>query len=105
MRSIKTIAAAVAALGVVASGAAAATSSSATPKAVTTPYLVRMHASTEIKQIMTVGDSVKKTSGGTYRMAGLPDGLGALDNGDGTFTVLMAHELNDTIGVARAHGR
>lgn len=104
MRSFKTIAAAAAALGVVATGAAAATSSSATPKAVTTPYMVRMHASTEIKQIMTVGDSVKKTSGGTYRMAGLPDGLGALDNGDGTFTVLMNHELTDTIGVARAHG-
>jgi len=104
MRSIKTIAAAAAALGVVATGAAAATSSSASPKAVTTPYLVRMHASTEIKQIMTVGDAVPKTGGGTYRMAGTPDGLGAFDNGNGTFTLLMNHEFNNTVGVARAHG-
>jgi len=31
-------------------------------------------------------------------------GLGAFDNGDGTFTVLMNHELGATSGVARAHG-
>jgi hypothetical protein len=37
-------------------------------------------------------------------MAGIPDGLGAFDNGDGTFTVLMNHEIPDTAGVARAHG-
>jgi hypothetical protein len=42
--------------------------------------------------------------GGSYRMAGIPDGLGAFDNGDGTFTVLMNHELTNVKGVARAHG-
>ena len=37
-------------------------------------------------------------------MAGTPDGLGAFDNGDGTFTVLMNHEFGPTAGVVRDHG-
>ena len=37
-------------------------------------------------------------------MVGIPDGLGAFDNGDGTFTVLMNHELGSTAGVVRDHG-
>ena len=37
-------------------------------------------------------------------MCGTPDGLGAFDNGDGTFTVLMNHEFGNTAGVVRAHG-
>src|SRR6185503_18694302 len=39
-----------------------------------------------------------------YAMVGIPDGLGAFDNGDGTFTLLMNHELRPTQGVARTHG-
>lgn len=39
-----------------------------------------------------------------YRMVGIPDGMGLFDNGDGTFTVLMNHELGRTSGVTRAHG-
>jgi len=37
-------------------------------------------------------------------MVGIPDGLGAFDNGDGTFTLLMNHELGSGVGVTRAHG-
>jgi len=37
-------------------------------------------------------------------MAGIPDGLGAYDNGDGTFTVLLNHEFPASSGVVRAHG-
>jgi hypothetical protein len=37
-------------------------------------------------------------------MVGIPDGLGAFDNGDGTFTLLMNHELRPDAGVQRAHG-
>ena len=48
------------------------------------------------KSILTTGDAV-----GGYRMVGIPDGLGAFDNDDGTFTVLMNHELVATVGVAR----
>ena len=51
------------------------------------------------ESLLTVGDGVDG-----YRMAGIPDGLGAFDNGDGTFTVLINHEIRDTLGVARAHG-
>ena len=49
--------------------------------------------------LLTVGDSI-----GGYRMVGIPDGLGAFDNGDGTFTLLMNHELGSTLGAVRAHG-
>src|SRR4051812_17824263 len=42
-------------------------------------------------------------------MVGIPDGLGAFDNGDGTFTVLMNQEIGTTsagvpLGVVRDHG-
>lgn len=70
------------------------------------PYLTPVAAGAEFASILTVGDAVKKKNKGneTYRLVGLPDGLGAYDNGDGTFTVLMNHELRDTVGVVRAHG-
>jgi hypothetical protein len=37
-------------------------------------------------------------------MVGIPDGLGAFDNYDGTFTVLMNHEISAESGVPRQHG-
>jgi hypothetical protein len=41
-------------------------------------------------------------------MVGIPDGLGAFDNGDGTFTVLMNHEIPSNNppgpGIVRDHG-
>jgi len=40
----------------------------------------------------------------SYGMAGIPDGMGSFDNGDGTFTVLMNHEIGNTSGTTRAHG-
>src|SRR5262249_35020479 len=49
----------------------------------TVPELVPVGANVSTRPILTVGDSV-----GGYRMVGIPDGLGAFDNGDGTFTVL-----------------
>jgi|GEM_PF-922421 len=60
-----------------------------------------------VKPILTVGDSPNlKPDGVTpYRMVGLPDGLGAFDNGDGTFTLLANHELSGANGVPRAHGQ
>ena len=110
MKRVKTITlAAVAAcgtLGVLAGGTTAAPSKETASAAYTgAPYLVGMQGGTEIKQILTVGDTVPKTGGsGTYRMVGIPDGLGAYDNGDGTFSVLMNHEITDAQGVIRAHG-
>jgi hypothetical protein len=71
------------------------------------PYLVPVQPDVKIKAILTTGDSPNlKPDGVTpYRMVGLPDGLGAYDNDDGTFTLLSNHELGTaTAGIARAHG-
>jgi len=75
------------------------------PSSSQSPYIIRSVPGVVVKSILTVGDSVNlKPDGVTpYRMVGIPDGLGAFDNGDGTFTVLMNHEIN-TGGVVRAHG-
>lgn len=50
--------------------------------------------------LLSAGDAAQNG----YRMVGIPDGLGAYDNNDGTFTVLMNHELGNTSGAVRAHG-
>jgi len=39
-----------------------------------------------------------------YRFNGVPDGIGVMDNGDGTLRVLVAHEIRETLGDSRAHG-
>ena len=69
------------------------------PSSSDAPYLVRHVPGVTTTSVLTVGDNV-----GGYRMTGVPDGLGAFDNGDGTFTVLMNHELGSSAGVTRAHG-
>jgi len=69
------------------------------PSSSQAPYIVRTQPGLVTESLLTAGDSV-----GGYRMVGIPDGLGAFDNGDGTFTVLMNHELPNTSGIARAHG-
>jgi hypothetical protein len=68
------------------------------------PYLLSSDSHVYTESLLTVGDSV-----GGYRMAGIPDGLDAFDNGDGTFTVLMNHEIGTTsagvpLGAVRDHG-
>lgn len=76
------------------------------PTSSATPYYVNLPANVDIISLLTVGDSVndKPDSATPYRMAGIPDGLGAYDNHDGTLTVLMNHELGATAGVTRQHG-
>ena len=71
-----------------------------------TPYIVPVASGVKTQALMTVGESVNlKPDGITpYRMVGIPDGLGAFDNGNGTFSLLMNHELGSTAGIARAHG-
>lgn len=70
------------------------------------PYFLPVAAGVRTTAILTVGDSVNQKPGGAgpYRMVGLPDGLGAFDNGDGTFTLLMNHEIGGGSGAVRAHG-
>lgn len=64
-----------------------------------TPYLTPIANGVKFNSIITAGDSA-----GSYKMAGIPDGTGAFDNGNGTFTLLVNHEMGNTLGVARAHG-
>src|SRR5262245_5052736 len=65
----------------------------------TTPYVVPLVNGVTTQTVLTVGASVNG-----YRMVGIPDGLGAFDNGNGTFTLLMNHELGAASGITRAHG-
>ncbi len=69
------------------------------------PYLVSANSTVGFNSILSVGDIVGTKADGTpWKMVGIPDGLGAYDNGDGTMTVLMNHELGSTLGVVRDHG-
>ena len=83
-----------------------ATMAAVGPSTSTTPYLTPIDAGVEFTSMLSVGDNVKRKNKGneSYRMSGIPDGLGAYDNGDGTMTVLMAHELGSNVGVVRTHG-
>src|SRR5690348_13057494 len=75
------------------------------PSSSQSPYLLPTAPGVGVVSLLTVGDSVNlKPDGVTpYRMVGIPDGLGAFDNEDGTFTLLMNHELPGN-GIVRAHG-
>jgi hypothetical protein len=99
-------AAAAAAAAVSAVGATGALANAITgPSSSESPYLVRSQPGVVTKSILTVGDAAgTKPDGTPYRMAGIPDGLGAFDNGNGTFTVLMNHEISAGAGIERAHG-
>ena len=65
------------------------------------PYLVPTAPGVSFTSLRAVEDA---TSKGLPQMVGIPDGLGAYDNGNGTFTILMTHELGNTQGNVRAHG-
>jgi len=81
------------------------------PSTVSTPYLLPTQSGIETISVITVDntgltadDSVSNlTTASPYGLAGLPDGEGAFDNGDGTFTVLVNHEIASG-GAVRAHG-
>jgi len=69
------------------------------PSTSQSPYLLPLLPGYKTGSILSANDSA-----GSYKMVGVPDGLGAFDNGDGTFTLLMNHELLSSEGVVRAHG-
>jgi len=95
MRRLKILAASLAAA--FASGAFAQATG---PSSSQSPYVKPTAPAWSVTSVITVGDAADNG----YKMVGIPDGLGAFDNGDGTFTVLMNHELGNTSGIARAHG-
>lgn len=90
----------IASLVAVAGVAAVASAQNVGPSTSTTPYVLPTVPGVSTTSILTVGDTI-----GGYRMVGIPDGLGAFSNDDGTFTLLMNHELGATAGVTRAHGQ
>lgn len=66
-------------------------------------YVVPTAPGVATEVIATVGDSLPGLNGpAPYRPIGIMDGMGAYDNGDGTFTLLMNHEI--PVGVANAVG-
>jgi len=70
-----------------------------TRNAAISEYLSATNAQVNFTSILTVGEAI-----GGYKMVGIPDGLGAFDNNNGTFTLLMNHELTNSQGITRAHG-
>ena len=64
------------------------------------PFLTPMEKGVTFNAIVSVPDAA-----GGIRMAGIPDGAGAFDNNDGTFTMLVGHEIAAGLGVPRAHGQ
>ena len=77
------------------------------PSTGSTPYILPTRGDVVTHSIITVDNTGANPddSVGGYGMSGIPDGLGAYDNGNGTFTVLMNHELSSTLGAVRAHGK
>jgi hypothetical protein len=63
------------------------------------PYVIPSISSSTVTSIITAGNSV-----GSFVFCGTPDGLGAFDNGDGSFTLLVNHEFNSNAGNVRSHG-
>jgi len=73
------------------------------PSSSTAPYLLASEPNVHFTSIITVGDALSP-GGTTGVFGGIADGLGAFDNGDGTITVLVGHELTNTAGAVRDHG-
>lgn len=70
------------------------------PSSSQSPYLLPVATGYSITSIITATQSV-----GNYTVAGLLDGAGAYDNNDGTFTMLINHEMGNTQGAVHAHGQ
>jgi len=87
-------------LGLGICGSALAQTTITGPSTTHSPYLFPVVPNATMTSILTVTESI-----GGYMLCGLGDGLGAYDNGGGTFTLLMNHEMGNTTGVARAHGQ
>jgi len=69
------------------------------PSSSQTPYVIPVRSGVQTTSVLTTPDIING-----YKMCGTPDGLGAFDNGNGTFTLLMNHEFVNTAGIVRAHG-
>lgn len=68
------------------------------PSSSATSYIVNLEPNVRVVSLLTTGDSI----GGNV-FAGIPDGIGVIDNG-ATVTVLVNHEIGSGLGAVRAHG-
>ena len=76
------------------------------PSTTVLPFMETLSPGFAVQALFAAGDTVNNKPDGVtpYRFAGIPDGLGAFDNGDGTFTVLVNHEISAQSGLPRRHG-
>jgi hypothetical protein len=70
------------------------------PSSSTEPYIVPTAPNVRLMSIVTTGDPLP----GDGVFGGKPDGIAAFDNGDGTMTVLVAHQFHTDWGLVRDHG-
>lgn len=71
------------------------------PSTTKNPYVIPVADGVQIKSILTTGDQPADNG---YGLVGIPDGLGAVRDGNNV-TVLANHELRATQGVVRRHGQ
>jgi hypothetical protein len=83
-----------------AAGAALSQTALSGPSSSQPPYFLGGLPGYSVVSVLSASDNI-----GGYKMVGIPDGLGAFDNGDGTFTLLMNHEIALPGGISRAHGQ
>jgi hypothetical protein len=86
--------------GLAAAVGAAAVVSSVLAATAVKPYVEPVGGEYEVRALFSADDKVPLLDGAPgeeYRMVGIPDGLGAHANGDGTSTLYMNHELGFTV--------
>lgn len=71
------------------------------PSTTKDPYVLPVGDGVHIKSLITTGD---RPADNGYRFVGIPDGLGAVRDGDAV-TVYANHELRSNVGVVRRHGQ
>src|SRR5690349_2283656 len=70
------------------------------PNSSQTPFMFGSVSGSTVMSLISSGDSI-----GVYKMCGLGDGMGAFDNGNGSITILLNHEIGNNSGAVRAHGQ
>ncbi len=81
--------------------ASAASTTSTGPSTVTSPYVLPVADGVHIRSLLTVNDASAASNG--YELVGLPDGMGAFQQGS-NLVLLVSHEARDTQGIVRRHG-
>ena len=71
------------------------------PSTEQTPYITPTAPGVHLVPLLSAGDTAPDAThpdGSAWRFVGIPDGIGAFDNNDGTITILINHELNADAG-------